>query len=62
MTYHGICHDDGLVSFKANNSIQDIKYWLSEFKHILEKDAGNQKLYFTPEICTKDTNLPPHGN
>ena len=44
MTYHGIYHDDGIVSFKVNKSIQEINYWLAEFKHILDKEADNQKL------------------
>ena len=60
MTYHGIYHDDGIVSFKVNKSIQEIKYWLAEFQHILDKEAGNQKLQFTAEIWTKYTNLTPY--
>ena len=44
MTYHIIYHDDGIVSFKVNKSIQEINYWLAEFKHILDKEADNQKL------------------
>ena len=28
----------------------------------MDKEAGNQQLQFTAEICTNDTNLPPSRN
>ena len=57
-TYHGIYHNEGLVMFKGKKSVQEIKYWLEEFQHIVYKAAVNQQLQFAAEIWTNDTNLP----
>ena len=61
-TYHVIHHDGGLVFFKVNNSVQEIKHWLEEFQQTVDKAAGSQHLQFTVEICTNDTDLPPSAN
>ena len=45
--------------FKVKNSVQEIKDWLAEFQHIVEKAAGKQHLHFAGGIWTNNKNLPP---
>ena len=40
-TYHGIYLDDGLVVFKGNKSVNEIKNWLEEFQQTVNRAAGN---------------------
>ena len=40
-TYHGIYLDDGLVVFKGNKSVNEIKDWLEEFQQTVNRAAGN---------------------
>ena len=57
--YHGIYRDDGVVVFKGQKSVKEIKDWLDEFQQMADKAAGNQHLQFTAEIWKPDENLPP---
>ena len=49
-SHHGTYHNDGLVVFKANKSVQEINDWLSEFQQLVDKASGKQKPLFTLEI------------
>ena len=42
--YHIIYHDGGIVILKGNQKVQEIIYWLGEFKHIVDKASGKQHL------------------
>ena len=46
-TYHGIYQYDGLVVFKRNRSVKEIKDWLEKFQQTVNIAAGNQHLQFT---------------
>ena len=48
--------------FKGKNIVQEIKYWLMEFKKTVDKEVGNQHLQFTAEIWTNDENSLPSAN
>ena len=62
MIYQGIYSDDILVVFKGKKNVQDVKYWLEAFQHIVYKAEGNQLLQFIAVIWTNDTNLPLYEN
>ena len=57
--YHGIYRYDGLVVFKGQKSIKEIKDWLDKFQQTVAKAEGNQHLQFTAEIWKPDENPPP---
>ena len=46
MIYHGIYQYGGLVVFKENNKLQEIRKWLNEFQQKVNKAAVNWHLQF----------------
>ena len=48
--------------FKGKNIVQEIKYWLMEFKQTVDKEVGNQHLQFTAEIWTNGEKSLPSAN